>query len=150
MKTSRRVRVLAIALATGAAASACRERPDDQMTGSMTGEEVRAVRADWPAGVSAQVDSGNDAFKARDYDAARGHYQEALRLAGDMKEPKVTAYFGLFMVENAVGDSVAATAAMTQAQALAPEASLMHGMPHDSLREAAPRTPQDSIHQRRN
>lgn len=150
MTTTVKVRVLAVALAAGVGVSACREQPDDQMTGSMSGEAVKAVRADWPAGVSLQVDSGNDAYKARDYDRARRHYQEALRMAGDMKEPKVTAYFGLFMVENAVGDSVAATAAMTQAQALAPEASLMHGMPHDSLRQAAPRTPQDSIHQRRN
>lgn len=133
-----------------AGASACREQPDDQQTGSLSGDEVRAVRADWPAGVSAQIDSGNEAYKAKDYDAARRHYQEALRLAGDMKEPRVTGYFGLYMVEHAVGDTVAAAAAMKEAQALAPEASLMHGMPGDSLRQAAPRTPDDSIHRRRN
>jgi tetratricopeptide (TPR) repeat protein len=142
--------VLAAAVFAGAALSGCREQPDDQQTGSLTGEEVKAVRADWPAGVSALVDSGNAAYSAKNYDAARRHYQEALRLADDMKEPKVTAYFGLYMVEHAVGDSTAAAAAMQQAQALAPEASLMHGMPGDSLRQAAPRTPQDSIHQRRN
>jgi hypothetical protein len=44
---------------------------------------------------------------------------------------------------------------MVKAQELAPEASLMHGaqpatMPNDSLHRTAPRTPDDSIHQRRN
>lgn len=146
-KSSRMARLLLVAL-VGAGLGACREQADDQQTGSITPEEVRAVRADWPQGVSPQIDSGNDAYKAKNYDAARKHYQEALRLAGDMKEPRVTAYFGIYMVEAAVGDSTAAAAAMQEAQKLAPEASLMHGMP-DSLRQAAPRTPDDSIHRPR-
>jgi tetratricopeptide (TPR) repeat protein len=141
--------VLLLAL-LAAGASGCREQPEDQQTGSLSGDEVRAVRADWPEGVSAQIDSGNAAYKAKDYDTARRHYQQALSMSGDMKEPKVTGYFGLYMVEHAVGDSVAAAAAMREAQALAPEASLMHGMPGDSLRQAAPRTPDDSIHRRPN
>jgi hypothetical protein len=147
MTTSRRARILSLALVAGAGLSACREQPDDQTTGSLTNDEVRAVRADWPEGVSAQVDSGNDAYRAKDYDAARRHYEQALSTSGDMKEPKVTAYFGLFMVENAVGDSTAAAAAMAQAQALAPGATLIHGNT-DSLRQQAPRTPDDSVHRR--
>lgn len=131
--------------------AACNRAPEDgdQQTGSMTGEDVKAARSDWPEAAAIAVDSGNAAYKAKDLQGALRHYEAALAAAGDSKSAKVTSYFGIYMVQVALGDSVAAAQAMAKAQEIAPEASLIHGtgMPSDST-HAAPRTPDDSIHRR--
>lgn len=135
---------------------ACDREPetDDQATGSVTGEEVRAARSDWSEAANMHVDSANAAYRADDLQGALRHYQAALEAAGDSKTAKVTAYFGIYMVQNALGDSVAAAAAMQEAQKLSPEASLMHGaMPMGGAGMGAPgatppQTPNDSIHRR--
>ena len=142
------VAVLVVAL------PACDRGPegDDQATGSMTGEEVRAARSDWTEAANVHVDSANAAYRADDYPAALRHYEAALEAAGDSKTAQVTAYFGIYMVQNARGDSAAAAAAMQKAQEISPEASMMHGaMPMGGMGAPGavpPQTPDDSIHRR--
>ena len=147
-------RLLAAAAVLALVLPACNRGPegDDQTTGSVTGEDVRAARSDWSEAANIQVDSANAAYRADDYQAALRHYEAALAAAGDSKTAKVTAYFGIYMVQNALGDSVAAAAAMQKAQEISPEASLMHGaMPMGGMGAPGatpPQTPDDSIHRR--
>lgn len=150
MQERRMIRWLAgIAMLT-LSLGACNRAPEaeDQQTGSVTGEDVKAARADWPEAAVAQVDSGNAAYRADDLQKALRHYEAALEAAGGSESAKVTSYFGIYMVQVALGDTLAAQQAMAKAQQIAPGASLIHGtgMPLDS--SAAPRTPDDSIHRR--
>lgn len=112
-------------VAVGLAATvmtACRADPGDQRTDTVTPQAIEQARADWPEGVAAQVDSGNAAFSAQDFDEALRHYRRATELG-----PQVTAaWFGIYMVEHARGNTAAADSAMQRARALSPGASLIH------------------------
>jgi len=132
----------------GLAAAGCNREPaqDDQMTGSVTGEDVRTARQGWPDGAGAQLDSANAAFSAKNHQEALRHYQALLDLPEAPQNLRVTAYFGLYMTHSALGDTVAANAAAAQLQELAPDASLMHGNPMTGDSAAAPRAPNDSVH----
>jgi tetratricopeptide (TPR) repeat protein len=72
------------------------------------------------------VDSGNAAFKAKDYQRALGHYREATRLDDDAAAP----WFGIYMVQRALGNLAAADSALKRAQKVAPGASLIHPKPN--------------------
>lgn len=151
MKSMTGTRLLAAAAVLALALPACNRGPegDDQATGTMTGEDVRAARSDWSEAASMHIDSANAAYRADDLQGALRHYEAALTAAGDSKTAKVTSYFGIYMVQNALGDSAAAAAAMQKAQELAPEASMMHGaMPMGTPGAMPPQTPDDSIHRR--
>ena len=115
--------VVACAALIGALAG-CRsdaDPPDDQATGSIDSTAWRAARA-LPPGVAAALDSGNVAFRAGAFDAARAQYLRAAELG-----PKVSAaWFGLSMSERRIGNAVAADSAMLRVQQLAPGASLLH------------------------
>lgn len=134
-------------------AGACRKQDNsgDQKTGSVTSEEMRNTRADWPAGAAAQLDSGNAAFSAKQYEQALRHYQAILDMRNTPKNLKVTAYFGQYMTYAAQGDTVNSNAAKARMMELEPNASLLgHGNPMmvDTTKPAPP-TPNDSVHQRR-
>jgi hypothetical protein len=120
---------------------------DDQTTGSVTPEDADAARAGWPAPATAHLDSANRAFSAKNYQEALRNYQAMLDLRGTPDNVKVTAYFGVYMTQSALGDSVAARAAAERLQELEPGASLLHGNPMtgDSS-QPPPRAPDDSIH----
>lgn len=120
---------LALVAVAAVLSAGCRaEQPDDQRTDSVTSEEIRAARADWPAGVAELVDSANNAYSAQDYDQATAQYRRAAERAPD--EPAI--WFGIYMAEHARGNVAAADAAIARAQQLAPGASLIHGTPADS------------------
>jgi hypothetical protein len=123
---------------------------DDQTTGSVTQEEARGSRQGWPAAAGAHLDSGNAAFSAKNHQDALRHYQAILKLEGAPKGAMVAAYFGVYMTQSALGDTVAAGAAAAKLQELVPNASLLHGNPMmgDSARPA-PIPPNDSIHRGR-
>lgn len=93
----------------------------DQRTAEIDSATVRAARTQLPPAVRAQLDSGNAAFKAEDYQGALRHYRAAARL--DERAP--AAWFGVYMAENALGNSAAADAAIARARAIAPDATLM-------------------------
>jgi tetratricopeptide (TPR) repeat protein len=94
---------------------------DDQRTGTMTAEDVREARLALAPDVVAQLDSGNLAYSAEDYEGALRHYQTAARL----DETSPAAWFGIYMAESARGNTEEAEAAIRRAHELAPEATLL-------------------------
>lgn len=115
--------VVACAALIGALAG-CRSDaapPDDQATGSIDSTAWRAARA-LPAGVGAALDSGNVAFRAGDFEAARAQYLRATELGPNVS----AAWFGLSMSERRIGNAAAADSAMERVRQLAPGASLLH------------------------
>ena len=72
------------------------------------------------ADVRASLDSGNAAYKAKDYDRARAHYQRVTDI--DKDEP--AGWFGIYMVELALGNAEAAGKALDKAQGMVPGATL--------------------------
>lgn len=100
--------------------SACNP-PKDQKTGSIAGQDATAKRKELPAALRTQLDSGNAAFHARKYDVALKHYRAAIAIKDDEPAP----WFGVYMAQNAMGDTVAADSALKKAQKLAPGASIL-------------------------
>lgn len=77
-----------------------------------------------------QLDSGNTAYRAKDYQTALTHYQAAVEAA-----PHAPAtWFGVYMAQSALGNKPAADSAMRKARALAPGATLMHPGTADSTK----------------
>jgi Flp pilus assembly protein TadD len=122
---------LLMAFALVAAVSACRNNGplrDDQATGSIDSAAWGAAR-DLSPGVAEALDSGNAAFRAKDFAAARTHYMRAVELGPD----ESAGWFGLSMVERQLGNAAAADSAMQRVRDLAPGASLLH--PDDTTRQ---------------
>ena len=119
MRTTRvGVLLMAIALAS------C--RPDDQRTDSVD----PAVRAEIPAEVLAQLDSGSGAFRADDFVAAEAHYRRATEI-----DPEIAAgWFGRYMVAQRAGDADSAAVYLERARRIAPGASLIHPTAADTAR----------------
>lgn len=103
------------------ALAAC-ERPDDQETGSISQDRVREARDNLDPAVVAALDSGNVAYRAKDYETARRYFREAT----EIDDGVAAAWFGVYMAELALGNDDEAEAAMERAQDLAPGASLIH------------------------
>jgi tetratricopeptide (TPR) repeat protein len=101
--------------------SAC-QRPDEQRTEDLTADQVRQARESLAPGVAAQLDSGNAAYRQRDYDAALRHYQAAVGHDANA----AAGWFGIYMAHAALGNQAAADSAMRRAQSLQPGASLIH------------------------
>jgi tetratricopeptide (TPR) repeat protein len=118
------------ALAAAVILGGCRrDLPDDQRTDTVTPRTMEQARAGWPEGLAELIDGANAAYSHGDYDEANQLYRQAAALA-----PNVTAgWFGIYMAEHARGNIEAADSAIARAQALAPEASLIHGSIHDTL-----------------
>jgi tetratricopeptide (TPR) repeat protein len=106
-----------------AAAVRCRpDAGDDRRTDTITAEKIAQARANWPDGVAAQVDSGNAAYGAQDYERASRHYRRAAELG-----PEVTAaWFGIYMTEHARGNIPTADSALRRAREIAADASRLH------------------------
>lgn len=96
--------------------------PDDQETGSISGDQVRQTRAELPPEMTAALDSGNAAYSRGDYQAALEAYDEAVAIDDDV----AAGWFGVYMAQQALGNTEAADSAMLRAQDLAPGASLIH------------------------
>ena len=71
-----------------------------------------------PREVRAQLDSGNAAYRGRDFRAALRHFREAARLGPGQP----VAWYGVQMAADALGDRAAADSAATRLRALAPSA----------------------------
>jgi Flp pilus assembly protein TadD len=111
-----------LALAALIVLTACdRDGPrDDQATGSIDSAAWSQAR-DLPPGVREALDSGNAAFRAREYEAAREQYLRAVQLGPE----ESSAWFGLSMAERQLGNAAAADSAMQRVQQLTPGASLI-------------------------
>lgn len=89
------------------------------------GEEAAPqARAGWPAEAAAAVDSGNAAYRAGDYEAARRHFRAAARVAPGVG----TAWFGVYMAERALGNDAAADSALRRVGDLGEAARIHHGV----------------------
>jgi tetratricopeptide (TPR) repeat protein len=120
--------------------TAC-QQADDQRTGAISDQDVLAARAELDPAVLAELDNGNAAYRARDYETALQHYQAAV----DMDQRLAAGWFGIYMAQLALGNAEAAEAAMDQARIHAPGATLMHPDPdipvpadHPALRDTQP------------
>lgn len=102
--------------------------PDDQRTDTAEPDAATQERASWPAPMAAQVDSGNAAVRADDFEAARRHFATATALA-----PEVAAgWFGLYLAEQELGRAEEAADALERARAIESRASLIHHEPDGS------------------
>lgn len=138
-----------VALIAVFAVVSCNKKPagEDQKTGDVTSEDVKAAREGWPEEASKELDAANESYRQKDYKAALEHYENMLKGNESNRDIAVTGYFGIYMTQTALGDSTAASAAQAKLQSLAPDASLLqHGAMTDSLKRTAPQTPQDSVH----
>ncbi len=82
-------------------------------------------------GAAAQLDSGNAAFRAKDYTGALAHY----RGAAERQPQLAAAWFGVYMAQSALGNKTAADSAMRRAQALDP--GMVGGHPTSPAPEGA-------------
>jgi tetratricopeptide (TPR) repeat protein len=119
--TKQRPRLALLGLLAASLAPAC--RPDDQTTRSIDPDAAERTRAELPAELVEHLDSGNAAYRARDFEEARDQYRAAVAL----DSTSTAAWFGLSMAERALGNADAAAEALKRAQDLAPGASLIHG-----------------------
>ena len=99
------------------AAGAC-SPPDDQRTETLdpttAGREISGE-------ARIQLDSGNAAFRAGDYQQALIHFTRVTEIEpGD-----ATGWFGVYMAHDAMGNQAAADSAIARARSEAPGASLI-------------------------
>lgn len=128
------MRTIAVVVLAGIVC-AC-SRPDDQKTGTITTDNAAQTRADMSPELKMHLDSGNAAFRRKDYPVARTHYQAAI--AADEKQP--AGWFGIYMVELAAGNAEAAGKALDRAQKLVPGATLIHPNRNDAPPNPHPAT----------
>ena len=114
--------------------SAC--APDDQKTGTIATDNAEQTRAEMSPELKLHLDSGNAAFRRKDYAVARTHYQSAIE--ADEKQP--AGWFGIYMVELAAGNAEAAGKALDRAQKLVPGATLIHPSRKDAPPNPHPAT----------
>lgn len=97
-------------------------RPDDQKTETIDAADVKEARAEISPELAAHLDSGNAAYKAKDYARAREHYRAVTRI----DENAAAGWFGIYMVEQAQGNAAAADSALERARKQAPGATIIH------------------------
>jgi tetratricopeptide (TPR) repeat protein len=114
--TTRGLAVLAIVTSLGAA---CAEQGENSSRVTLGGANVDASGGP-PDEVRLQIDRGNIAYRAGEYEVALHHYQEAARRAPD----EAPAWFGIAMAATELGDVAAVDSARARIRSLAPELEL--------------------------
>ncbi len=109
-----------LAVVALAACGGKEEAPKVPLSGA--GPENNPIVQQMPPGVFAQIDSGNAAYRQKDYQAALAYYQEATKLGPHQS----AAWFGVAMAAKALNNTALADSAMQQAQRLDPGADLVH------------------------
>lgn len=121
------VRRLATTVLALAAMAAC--RPEEQRTGEMDPTGGAQARENMPAEAVAQLDSGNVAMRADDYEAALAHYERVTELAPDFG----AGWFGSYMAHRELGHAEEAAAALERARGVVPGATLLHQDARDTI-----------------
>lgn len=114
ISTYRRILAGAVLVLTVGACSP----PDDQRTDTL---DPNTAGRDLPTAAMAQLDSGNVAFRAGDYESALGHYRTVTEIVPD----DATGWFGIYMAQQALGNIAAADSAIAEARRRNPGASLI-------------------------
>ena len=109
------------ALVAATLLAAC-QPPEDQETGSIDREDVIQTREGLDPALVEALDSGNNAYRAGDYESALRWYRDAV----DVDDDVAAGWFGVYMAQLALGNTAAADSAMARAQDLQPGASLIH------------------------
>lgn len=94
------------------------------------GAATGATERDLPRAVTVHLDSGNAAYRAGDYQAARRQYRAAV----EVDSTAAAAWFGVYMAERALGDDRAADSALRRAGDLG--ASGVDHVPGDGRRRS--------------
>lgn len=109
-------------------ATSCKQNPSpDNAKVPITppADSVHAAMAT-PTPFQFQLDSGNVAFRAKDYTRARAHFMRAT----EIDSTNAAAWFGVYMAEDKLGNKAEADYAMKKAQELNP--SFKGANPHGS------------------
>lgn len=113
---------LAAGLGTALLLAACTGDQGDRVPLDRSGSE-RSLQAEaLPPEIQSRLDSGNAAYRARDYEGALAHFTEVSRLAPDL----AAGWYGIGMTWSALGNQAAADSAMMRAHRLAPDVPLQH------------------------
>lgn len=123
-----RSRTAHLLVAVGLVLSTWACRPDDQRTDTID-PTAGGDRTTLSPEAVAQLDSGNVAQRAGDYEGALTHYRRVTELAPDQS----VGWFGLQMANRALGNVESADSALERVQSLAPGASLVHPTAADTL-----------------
>ncbi len=117
--------IVRIGLSLGTAAllllTAC-QAGDDQETGSVSHDEIMDAREGLDPDVVAALDDGNAAYREDDFEGALRHYEAAASI--DDAVPAV--WLGIYMANDALGNTEAADSALERVRTLAPESDLVH------------------------
>jgi tetratricopeptide (TPR) repeat protein len=105
-------------------------KPDAEGADALDPEHVLQDRESLSPEVAAHVDSGSVAFRSNDLEGALMHYERATDLDPDFG----AAWFGVYMVERARGNTEEAEEALARAQKAMPDASLIHPESADTTR----------------
>lgn len=111
-----------IAVVAVLALAACSEDEGQQVPLGEDAEQSETRRASWPAELTAQVDSANAAIAGGEYETAAEIYRSLVEQYPDIG----TVWFGLYMAEDALGNTDAAEAALEKAEAITPGLGRMH------------------------
>ena len=119
-----------IALAAAClSALACTGGPEaDESKTPLTTPAEQTPVARGPEGI--QLDSGNAAFRARNYELARKHFRAAVELKPDF----AAGWFGVYMAEDRLGNKAAADSAMKRAEELGSAAAIHHPAAPDTTK----------------
>lgn len=100
----------------------CQRDIGDQRTDTLDPAAAEQRRENMPPGMTAQLDSGSAAFRAKDFEGALRHYQAAVAI----DDTFAAGWFGVYMAQKALGNEDAARDAFERATAAAPGATLLH------------------------
>ena len=122
-----------------AALAACQpaESAEKIPLGRPAGEAAWAA----PAAARTALDSGNAAFRARDYDAALAAYRRAAAGAPDEAAP----WYGVYMVAEATKRSALADSALAEVKRRTSEPGLLSGGTLRAHADSASRTPHPTL-----
>ena len=129
--------------------AACASEPEDTVPlGDAAGDAAQLPSEE----VRAELQAGNDAYRAGNHQVALEHYTKATEMAPEL----AAAWFGVSMAQQALGNDEAAQEAMNRTMELAPagEGEQLQTMPRDSTHAGVvPPTgmppasmPRDSVH----
>jgi tetratricopeptide (TPR) repeat protein len=113
---------MAAALLTAFLLAGCGGDQGDRVPLGGSGSVEPMQVEDLPPHIQAQLDSGNAAFRARDYDSALTHFTQVSELAPGL----AAGWYGIGMTHSAMGNQEEANVAMMRAHRLAPEIPLEH------------------------
>jgi hypothetical protein len=117
--TPRALSVVLLFLLTASLLPACSGETGGQRV--PLGAEAAHVPALGPA-LQAELDAGNAAYRARQFEVALAHYSAVVRMDAEL----AAGWYGVALAQGALGDSVSRSLALAEVERLAPEIVVHH------------------------